>query len=88
MEIFYIMYLLFCWWIVVFLYYVVYNDIDNFINLGFMFFIVLNCWFDDVYKSILLWCVFVIKYFKYLKYLKFFRENSDGMIYVIGDVKI
>lgn len=64
-----------------------YNDIDNFINLGCMFYIVLNCWFDDVYKSIL-WCVFVIKYFKYLKYLKFFRENSDGMIYVIGDVKI
>lgn len=88
LKTFHTMHLLFCWWIVIFLYHVAYNDIDNFTNLGCMPYIVLNCRFDDAHKSILSWRVFVIKHFKYPKHPKSPRENSDGMIHVIGDVKI
>lgn len=62
LKTFHTMYLLFCWWIVIFLYHVAYNDIDNFTNLGCMPYIVLNCRFDDAHKSIS-WRVFVIKHF-------------------------
>lgn len=88
LKTFHTMHLLFCWWIVIFLYHVAYNDIDNFTNLGFMPYIVLNCRFDDAHKSILSWRVFVIKHFKHPKHPKSPRENSDGMIHIIGDVKI
>lgn len=76
LETFHTMHLLFCWWIVVFLYHVAYNDIDNFTNLGFMPSIVLNCRFDDAHKSILSWRVFVIKHFKHPKHPKSPRENK------------